>query len=106
MKTIIITIAIFSATIFSYSHAYGSNPMNKFIEKGISFSNSEFPNNKSDFVRVSFRINKENKIEIIDTNSSNEIIKGQLLDKLSKLTLLEAIDTEKIYFYNFTFNKI
>ena len=73
MKTIILTLAILSASIFNYSYANGNNDMDKVLEKGISFKDGELAINKnqSEFVRVSFRINKDYKIEIIETNSSN-----------------------------------
>ena len=107
MKTIIISIAIFSASIFNYSYANGNNAMDKVLEKGISFKNGELSINKNqnEFVRVSFRVNEENKIEIIETNSSNELIKEQLLEKLTTLTLFGSLDIEKVYIYNFTFKK-
>ena len=107
MKTIILTLAILSASIFNYSYANGNNAMDKVLEKGISFKDGELAINKnqSEFVRVSFRINKDYKIEIIETNSSNEFIKEQLLEKLTTLTLFGALDIEKVYSYNFTFNK-
>ena len=107
MKTIIISIAIFSASIFNYSYANGNNAMDKVLEKGISFKNGELSisTKQNEFVRVSFRINKEDKIEIIETNSSNEIIKEQLLEKLTKLSLFGSLDVEKVYIYNFTFKK-
>ena len=107
MKTIILTLAILSASIFNYSYANGNNAMDKVLEKGISFKNGELSISKTqnEFVRVSFRINKEDKIEIIDTNSSNEFIKEQLLEKLTTLSLFGSLDVEKVYIYNFTFKK-
>ena len=107
MKTIIISIAILSASIFNQSYANGNNAMDKVLEKGISFKNGELSINKNqnEFVRVSFRINKEDKIEIIETNSSNEFIKEQLLEKLTTLTVFGSQDIEKVYNYTFTFNK-
>ena len=107
MKTIIISIAILSASIFNYSYANGNNGMEKILEKGISFKNGELAidKNQNEFVRVSFRVNEKNKIEIIETNSSNEFIKEKLLEKLTTLTLFGSLDIEKVYFYNFTFKK-
>ena len=107
MKTIIISIAILSASLFNSSYANGNNAMDKVLEKGISFKNGELSINKnqSEFVRVSFRINKEDKIEILETNSSNEFIKEQLLEQLTTLTLFGSLDVKKIYNYTFTFKK-
>lgn len=105
MKTIIITAAIFIASIFNYSYANGNSTMDKILEKGISFKNGELriSKNQNQFVRVSFRINSENKIEIIETNSSNEFIKNQIIEKLTKLNLFGSLDVDKIYIYNFIF---
>lgn len=107
MKTIIMAISIFIVPFFNYSYANGNNAMDKILEKGISFKNGELPisNNQNQFVRVSFHINNDNKIEIIETNSSNEFIKVQLIEKLTSLSLFGALDVEKIYNYNFTFKK-
>ena len=107
MKTIIISIAILSASLFNSSYANGNNAMDKVLEKGISFKNGELSINKnqSEFVRVGFRINKEDKIEILETNSSNEFIKEQLLEQLTTLTLFGSLDVKKIYNYTFTFKK-
>ena len=107
MKTIIITIAIFSASLFNCGYANGGSPMYKILEKGISFKSEEFPVNKeqNEFVRVSFKINNDSKIEIIETNYSNEILKDQLLEKLITLPLFGSLNIKKVYYYNFTFKK-
>ena len=105
MKTIILTIAMFIASSFNHSYANGNSTMDKILEKGISFKDGELPiiKEQNQFVRVSFRINNENQIEIIETNSSNEFIKNQLIEKLTKLSLFGSLDIEKIYIYNFIF---
>ena len=107
MKTIILTLAILTTSIFNNSCAQGNNAMDKVLEKGISFKDGELAINKnqSEFVRVSFRINKESKIEIIETNSSNEFIKEQLLEKLTALTVSGFQNLVKVYAYNFIFKK-
>ncbi len=107
MKTIILTIAMFIASLFNHSYANGNSTMDKILEKGISFKNGELPISKqqNQFVRISFRINNENQIEIIETNSSNEFIKEQLIEKLTSLSLFGSLDIDKIYIYNFTFIK-
>lgn len=108
MKTISLTIAMLIASIFNHSYANGNSTMDKILEKGISFKDGELPINKeqNQFVRVSFRINEEAKIEIIETNSSNEFIKELLLEKLTAIVLSGSVDTDKVYYYNFKFEKI
>ncbi|MBL4593135.1 MAG: hypothetical protein JKX68_04870 [Flavobacteriales bacterium] len=107
MKTIILTLAIFSTSLFNYSYANGNSSMDKFLENGISFKNGELTINKdqNEFVRVSFKTNEEGEIEILEINYSNEKIKDQLIEKLTALTLFGSLDIEKIYSYNFTFKK-
>jgi hypothetical protein len=107
MKTIIMAISIFIVPFFNYSYANGNNAMDKILEKGISFKSGELPsnNNQNEFVRISFHINNDNKIEIIETNSSNEFIKDQLVEKLTSLSLFGALNIGKTYYYNFTFKK-
>ena len=62
--------------------------------------------NSTEFVKISFTINEGGKIEILEMNYSDEIIKTQLVSKLSEMNVKEDHDTEKIYNYNFTFKKI
>ncbi|MBL4594067.1 MAG: hypothetical protein JKX68_09665 [Flavobacteriales bacterium] len=108
MKTIILTLAIFSTSLFNYSYANGNNSMDKVLENSISFKNGELTINKdqNEFVRVSFKINEEGQIEILKMNYSNEKIKDQLIKKLTTITPFGSFDIEKVYNYNFTFKKI
>ena len=107
LKTIIIAIAIFSTTILNNSYAQENNAMKKILDKGVSFKPGELSLNKNqnDFVRVSFRVNKENKIEVLESNSSNEFIKEMLLEKLTSITVNGIQNIVKVYAYNFIFKK-
>jgi len=62
--------------------------------------------NKTEFVKVSFKINETGGVEILEMNYSNEEIKIQLLEKLSKIKINEGHDSEEVYNYNFTFKKL
>ena len=102
MKLIIISIAIFSPSITNNSCANGNNA----IEKGISFNNGKLSINKNQnqFVRVMFRIDKDNQIEIIETNSSDEFINDLLLKKLTSLALLGSLDIKNFYLFKYKIN--
>ena len=107
MKTIILTLVIFSTSFFNYSYANGNNSMDKILENGISFKNGELTINKdqNEFVRVSFKINEEGQIEILEMNYSNEKIKNQLIEQLKGLNIYGCIDVNDIFYYNFRFEK-
>jgi hypothetical protein len=108
MKTIIIAATIFGSSLFNGSNTYGSVNMNKTLQEIIIFENGKLPLDKdvSEFVRVSFRINEEGLVEIIGMNYSDELVKDQLIEKLSEIKVNENHDAQEIYNYNFTFKKI
>ena len=108
MKTIIVAAAIFSSSMVNASNNYGTVNMNEKLEEIITFENGTLPleNNDSEFVKISFKINKQGLVEILEMNYSDEIIKKELVDKLSEMKVNEEHDTEEIYNYNFTFKKI
>lgn len=108
MKTIISTVAIFSSLMFNMSSSYGAIDMNEKLHEVITFENGVLPMeyNSSEFVKVSFKINEEGLVEILEMNYSDEIIKTQLIEKLSELKVEENHDSNRIYNYNFTFKKI
>ena len=58
---------------------------------------------KPSYVRLSFRINEEGKLEIFGLNYSDENLKSKLITKLSEIKFEDNQDSEKIYHYNFTF---
>jgi hypothetical protein len=108
MKKIIIAATIFGTSLFNGSDIYGSVNMNKKLKEMIIFENGMLPLEKdaSEFVRVSFKINEEGLVEIIGMNYSDELVKNQLVEKLSEIKVNENHDTKEIYNYNFTFKKI
>ncbi len=108
MKTIIVAASIFGSSLFSGSSNYGSNIMNETLQELITFENGILPLDKenSEFVRISFKINEEGLVEILEMNYSDELIKNQLVEKLSEIKVSENTDAKDIYNYNFTFKKI
>ena len=80
--------------------------MHEKLDEVVKFKNNELPieKNKTEFVKVSFKINQEGKIEVLEMNYSDEGIKTQLIEKLSEMKVEEAHDSEEIYNYNFTCN--
>jgi len=103
MKLIILSIAIFSPSVTNNSYANENNAMDKIIEKGISFNNAELSanNKQNEFVRVMFRIDKENQIEIIESNSSDEFFNDLLLKKLTSLALLGSLGIKNLYLFKY-----
>ncbi len=108
MKAIIITAAIYSFTMFNNSYATRTINMKEKLEEVVKFKSGALPleKNKYEFVKVSFRINEEGKVEILNMNYSDEGIKVKLMEKLSELKIKENHNTEEVYNYNFTFKKL
>ena len=109
MKTLAITIAILTSGLINNSYAGGGNfNIKDKLQKVVKFENNKLPieKNKTAFVKVSFKIDTEGKIEIIETNYSDERIKEQLMEKLNQLKIDEKHDVNKVYYYNFTFKKM
>ena len=107
MKTLIITIAILGSSLISNSYGKGTVNMNKKLKEVISFQKGTLPveKNKTEFVKISFKINEDGKLEILEMNYSDESIKGQLIEKLSGIKVNEDYDSEEIYNCTFTFKK-
>ena len=108
MKTVLITVAIFASSLISNSHATGTIDMYKKLEEVVKFENGVLPveKNKSEFVKVSFIVNEEGNIEILEMNYSDELIKTQLIKKLAEMKIEGDYDSEEVYNYNFTFMKM
>ena len=107
MKTLAIAFVILGSSLFNNTYAKGNLTIKEQLKKVVKFENNQLAidKNETEFVKVSFKINEEGKIQIIDANYSNEIIKEQLIQKLNALTINEQHDIEQVYYYNFTFQK-
>ncbi|MBL4592568.1 MAG: hypothetical protein JKX68_01990 [Flavobacteriales bacterium] len=108
LKTILTLVAIVGSSFIGKSYAISGIELNEKIEEVVKFKNGvlSLEKNRTDFVKVSFRINKEGRIEILALNYSDEKIKMHLINKLSKIKIEDSHDVEKIYNYNFSFKKI
>ena len=108
MKTLAITIAILGSGLFNSTYAGGNFNLKDKLKKVVKFENNKLPieKNETAFVKVSFKINEEGKVEILDANYSDENVKQQLVEKLEALKIDEKHDSEKVYYYNFTFKKM
>lgn len=109
MKTYVVVAAvIFCSSLFNNSYASGTPlNMNEKLEEVVKFAPNELSmeQNQTEFVKVSFKINKLGQVEILEMNYSDEKIKLQLVRKLAEITVEQDIDLEKVYHYNFRFEK-
>lgn len=109
MKTIIVAASIFgSSLIGGNNNSYETFNMGSKIQEVMSFENGFLPlgENDSEFVRVSFKLNEEGQVHILDMNYSDELIKNEFVKKLSEVKVSEKYKTEEVYNYSFTFKKI
>jgi hypothetical protein len=108
MKTVIVAAAILGSSMFNGSTNYGSININEKLEDIVIFEKGTLPieKNSTEFVKISFKINKAGAIEILEMNYSDELVKTQLVEKLSKMRVEEAHDINEVYNYNFTFKKL
>ena len=108
MKTLLVSLAIIFSSLISNVYANGGNELNEKLEETVTFENGVLPleKNQTDFVKVSFKINKEGKLEILEMNYSDEEIKNLLINKLSEITFNDKQTSNEIYNYNFSFKKL
>ncbi len=107
IKILLTMLAISSSALLNHSYALSGQELNKKIEETVKFENGalSLEKNYTDFVRVSFRINDEGKIEVLDLNFSNEKIKTQLIDKLAEIKIVGDYDSNQVYNYKFSFKQ-
>ena len=107
MKTIILTVAILTSSLFNVIRATETVTMNELLEETITFNNNSLnlKKDQSEFVRISFKVDEERTIDILDMNYSNVKIKDQLVEKLKAIEINESIDIKETYYFNFTFEK-
>jgi hypothetical protein len=108
LKTILIVITMLWLPFLGKSHTPVETLLNQEIEEAVKFEHGalSLEKNRTDFVKVSFRINEEGKIVILALNYSDEEIKSQLINKLSKIKVGDNEDLKKVYNYNFSFKKV
>ena len=106
MKTIILTVAILTSSLINAVQATKTVNMNELLEESVTFDNSlNLKKDQTEFVRISFKINKDGQIEILDMNYSNSLIKDQLVKQIKSLTINGIVDINETYYYNFSFKK-
>ncbi len=107
MKTIVLSISLLISTVFNNTFASCSYDFNGVIQEVVKFEKGELilEKNQTAFVKISFKINEDGKIEVLEINYSDEVIKDKLIKKLSLLNLYGIEDCKKVYNYNFTFEK-
>tara|TARA_B100000809_G_scaffold162175_1_gene159473 strand:+ start:2255 stop:2581 length:327 start_codon:yes stop_codon:yes gene_type:complete len=108
MRKLVVAVAILGSSLFNNTFAKGDFSIGDKLEEVVKFNKNELAlsNNKTEFVKVSFKINEAGEIEVLEMNYSNEEIKKQLLEKLSKIKVNEGYDSEEVYNYNFIFKKL
>ncbi|MDF1674001.1 MAG: hypothetical protein P1U41_10870 [Vicingaceae bacterium] len=108
MKKVLIAVSVFCLVMVNNSYANGSANMKKQLDEVVKFENNTLliKSNETAFVKVSFKINGLGKIEVLESNYSNENIKQQLMEKLNEITVKNQHDVDEVYYYNFTFKKV
>ena len=89
MKTLTLVLAILGSSMFSFCAAKDNLDIENELKKVVKFEQNQLQikQNKTAFVRVSFKFNKAGKIEIININYSDENVKSQLINKLSEIKI-------------------
>jgi uncharacterized protein YrzB (UPF0473 family) len=107
LKKTLALIVFVGSSFFCESYAISEPELNEKIEEVVKFKNGalSLEKNRVDFVKVSFRINEEGRIEVLALNYSDENIKSKLMSKLSKIKVDDNHDFEKVYSYKFSFKK-
>ena len=109
MKKVLVVASILCLSIFNNSYASpGAVTMKKKLDDVIKFEKNSLPIeiNETAFVKVSFKVNKMGKIEVLASNYSDENIKQQLMEKLNEITVDNEHNINEVYYYNFIFKKM
>ena len=108
MKTLtLIVILLFSFTS-SNAQEIKSKELKTEISNIVSIEKDKLPEdmNKTEFVILSFKVNENGKINVLDMNYSNEIIKKMLIGKLSNAIIKNKFISSKIHYYKILFKKL
>ena len=107
MKTLAIAAVILSSSLFNNLSAKGKLNIKEKIEQVVKFENEKLAitKEKTEFVKVSFKIDELGKVQVLEANYSDKKINDQLMAKLNFLEINEQHDSEKVYYYHFTFKK-
>lgn len=109
MKTIMLSVAILTSSLFNLNHASTDTVnMKNVLEEVVTFKEGSLNLEKDEveFVKICFRIDEDGKLDVLNINYSNEKIKNQLIDQLNTMVIYGSIDTSKMYNYKFTFKVI
>jgi hypothetical protein len=108
MKIIGLVLAILGSSFFNTTLAKGNIDIDNELKKVVKFENNQLQieKNQTAFVKVSFRINEGGEVEVLELNYSDENVKSQLINKLSKMKIKRDHDSSEVYNYNFTFKKL
>ena len=104
-KVLFITAAaLLALNIFANNHP----SVQKKFEKELKFEANQFliEKNQTEFVKISFKIDENGKVKIIDANYSNEKLLKETYKQLSMLHFENQHNSDDIYYYNFTFKKL
>jgi uncharacterized membrane protein YhiD involved in acid resistance len=105
-KVLIITAAttLLALNIF----ANNNTSLQKKFEKELKFEANQFliEKNQTEFVKISFKIDENGKVKIIDANYSNEKLLKETAKQLSMLQFENQHNSDDVYYYNFTFKKL
>jgi hypothetical protein len=108
MKTTIAMAAILSSLFFADAKAGDRTELRAKIEQKINSTIGDIPlkPGSRDQVRVSFKVNAQGNIKIVDIDFSDESIKNAFVEKLSKINLGSGTDPNETFYYQFSFEKI
>lgn len=104
-KVLFITAAaLLALNIFANNHP----SVQKKFEKELKFEANQFliEKNQTEFVKISFKIDENGKVKIIDANYSNEKLLKETYKQLSMLHFENQHNSDDVYYYNFTFKKL
>lgn len=100
---------ITAAALLALNIFANNNPsVQKKFEKELKFEANQFliEKNQTAFVKVSFKIDENGKVKIIDANYSNEKLMKETYKQLNMLHFESQHNSDDVYYYNFTFKKL
>lgn len=107
MKTLIT--AILALTIGSgAANASNKEDIHAQIEESVSSLKGSLPTKEGhrDLVRVSFTIDASGNLHVMDTNYSSEELRNEVVARLEQLKPQGQFETDRVYYYQFVFEKL
>ncbi|MCF8276089.1 MAG: hypothetical protein K9J17_05080 [Flavobacteriales bacterium] len=108
MKTAILSIFL-SATGLTYASEAEHTDIKSRVEQKIMDETNDLISKvegEKDIVRVSLTVDEDGRLTVLESDFSNESLKNEVVSKLHEIEVNESYNTNEVYYFQFSFEKI